>query len=57
MNNIQITYQVIVLPERVYYKSEALRHEKMMNYLQNVVAIRDIGMVYAVNRFFNIHGE
>lgn len=54
MNNIQITYKTVTLPERLYYKSEGIRHEKLKNYLQAVVEIRDIGKVYAVNSFFNI---
>lgn len=54
MNNVQITYKAVTLPERLYYKSEAIRHEKLKNYLQTVVEIRGIGRVYAVNSFFNI---
>lgn len=57
MNNIQITYKAVVLPERLYYKSEAIRHEKLKNYLQAVMEIRDVGKVYAVNSFFNIAGN
>jgi CRISPR/Cas system-associated endonuclease Cas3-HD len=57
MNNIQITYKAITLPERVYFKSENNRHEKLKNYLQEVVKIHDIGKVYALNTFFNIEGN
>ena len=50
------TFRILELPEKVYYKSEAIRHEKLKLYLQNLVDIRDIGKLYAVNTFFNIHG-
>ena len=55
MNNIKITFRIIELPEKVIKKSEAIRHEKLKIYLQNIVEIRDIGKVYAVNSFFNIN--
>lgn len=57
MRNIQITYKAVVLPERLYYKSEATRHERLKNYLQAVMEMRDVGRVYAVNSFFNIAGN
>jgi hypothetical protein len=57
MHNIQITYKAVVLPERLYYKSEAIRHEKLKNYLQAVMEIRDVGKLYFVNSFFNIAGS
>lgn len=45
------------MPEKVYFKSESLRHEKLRLYLQNVTEARDIGKVYSVNTFFNIYGS
>lgn len=57
MNNIQITYQFLKIPEKVYYKSESIRHEKLKHYLEKLVEVRDIGKVYAVNTFFNIRDD
>lgn len=57
MYNIKITYKTINLPEKIYYRSESERHQKLRVYLQNVVNIRDIGNVYAINSFFNIYGN
>ncbi len=31
-----------------------MRHEKLANYLQNLIQVKDIYKVYAVNAFFNI---
>jgi hypothetical protein len=56
MNNIMITFRAVELPEKVIYKSEAIRHEKLKAYLDNLVEIRGIGKVYWVNAFFNVHG-
>jgi hypothetical protein len=33
MKNIRITYNFIEMPEKVYFKSEAYRHEKLRTYL------------------------
>jgi hypothetical protein len=57
MHNIRITYKAVALPERHYYKSESIRHEKLKNYLQAVLDIREVGKVYAVNTFFNVAGS
>lgn len=57
MKNIRTKYNFIEIPEKVYFKSESLRHEKLKLYLQNVIEARDIGKVYAVNSFFNIYGN
>jgi hypothetical protein len=57
MKNIQITYKFLTLPQKHLYKSEPNRHEKLKNYLQNLVEIKDIGKVYAVNDFFNVSGN
>ena len=57
MHNIQINYKAVALPERHYYKSESIRHEKLKNYLQAVVDIREARRVYAVNSFFNVAGS
>lgn len=57
MKNIRTRFNFIEMPEKVYFKSETLRHEKLKAYLQNVAEVRDIGKVYAVNTFFNIYGN
>jgi hypothetical protein len=57
MNNTQVTYKALVLPEKLIFKSEAHRHERIRQYLQTVVEIRDIGRLYAVNVFFNASGK
>ena len=52
-----ITFRALELPEKVYFKSEAIRHEKLRQYLQSLVEIREIGKVYTVNQFFNVYGN
>ena len=54
MQNIQTNYQFLKIPEKLYYKSEAIRHDKLKHYLQKLVEVRDIGKVYAANKFFNL---
>ena len=53
MHNILISFKVLELPGKLFKGSEAVRHEKLTMYLQNLVNIRDIGKIYAVNSFFN----
>lgn len=57
MNNIRTTFNFLVLPDKVYFGSEALRHERLVKYLQNLVDIKGIGRVYEVNMFFNARGN
>ena len=57
MNNIETTYQFLKIPEKVYFKSEAIRHEKLKIYLEKLVEVRNIGRLYAINSFFNIHDD
>lgn len=57
MNNIRTTFNFLVVPDKVYFGSEALRHEKLAKYLQNLVDIRGIGRVFEVNNFFNVRGH
>ncbi len=57
MRNIQITYRLIALPEKHIYKSEAIRHEKMRVYLQNVLEVKEAFKIYPIIVFFNILGS
>ncbi len=57
MENIKIRYQFVELPEKHYYKSESKRHEKLKNYLDNVIKVQDVYKVYCVNCFFDIFGN
>jgi hypothetical protein len=57
MRNTQNTNKIIVLPEKVIYKSESHRQEKLTNYLQTVLEIKDIGKLYAAKCFFNVYGN
>lgn len=54
MQNSQIVYKLIVLPEKHLYQSESKRHEKLLHYLESVVTINDVYKIYAVNSFFNM---
>lgn len=47
-------YKFLVLPEKVLYKSESKRHEKLINYLENIVMIKDIYKIHEVNKFFSM---
>lgn len=42
MNNIQVTYRLLALPEKHLYKSETNRHDKLRTYLQNIIEIKEI---------------
>ena len=42
------------MPEKVIYKSEAVRHEKLKSYLDSLIQIKDIAKVYAVSAFLNV---
>lgn len=53
MKNTKIVYKMISLPEKHLYKSQNHRQEKLKNYLANLIKIKDIYQVYAVNTFFN----
>jgi uncharacterized Fe-S center protein len=57
MNNIRTTFSFLVVPDKVYFGSEASRHEKLVKYIQNLVDIRGIGRVFEVNKFFNVRGH
>lgn len=54
MHNIKITFNFLEMPQKVYFGSESLRHTKLASYLQNLVDIRGVGRIYAVNDFFNV---
>lgn len=57
MRNRQNTHKIPILPEKVIYKSEGHRQEKLTHYLQMVVEIADVGRLYAAKCFFNVEGE
>ena len=57
MNNIKITYKSIELPEKHLFKSEAIRHDKLLQYLKNVIEIRDVFKIYELGVFFNIASD
>lgn len=54
MSNIKITFTFLEMPQKVYFGSESLRHDKLAKYLQNLVDIKNLENIYAVNAFFNI---
>lgn len=54
MNNTEISYKFLVLPEKHLYKSGTDRHEKLKAYLESLITIADIWRVYYVNSFFKV---
>lgn len=57
MENIKIQYRFIELPQKLYYKSEANRHEKLKKYLDSLITIQEVYKVYSVNCFFDVFGN
>ncbi len=57
MANVQICYKSIQFPEKHLFKSEANRHEKLRNYLQSIISIKESYQIYALNVFLNISGN
>lgn len=51
MHNTEINYKFLALPEKHLYKSGSARHEKLKAYLECLIKIPDIWMVYEVNSF------
>lgn len=54
MTNTKIIYKILTLPEKHLFKSEIHRHDKLRNYLTNLISIKGIHEVYSVNSFFNV---
>ena len=54
MHNTEISYKFLTLPEKHLYKSGTARHEKLKGYLEALIKIPDICMVYEVNSFLEV---
>ena len=54
MNNTQIIYKFIVLPEKFRFGSEAPRHENLTKYLNLLMEIKDIYQIYPVTSFLEL---
>lgn len=54
MNNTQINYKFLILPEKHLYKSGAARHENLKVYLESLIKVQDIWKVYEANAFLEV---